>query len=332
MSIFRFGQTQGDRDDFWSGQAVMETKFSVGNMVAARESKLNQGKAKIGDLQANAANTGVQVNFLVLMDKTNIVGNGYTPPVVYDSLTGFGYRKGESKWDLMERLSLVGRAQSSVNYQGTVPEQKDISVQVGGLCGLRLFMKQPGEVLAWGDRLVWTVPDVGDDAEAKATYRHLNSLSRAEFPKGKVPVLVEKMSEQMHAELPVAAMAYLRKLIDEGKDITAIPTATKHPLERYILTNFFPQLQMYDLVTSLNAGREYHISLLNFGLLTQADKKVVSDAVGLSDDQAKQLHNFTHQQLAGQLDCFTWLRDHNFGKAMSVGVSGDAIKVLLRIT
>lgn len=387
MSFFRFTHT-AERDDFWSGQAVMETKFSVGNVKAARDSKLNQLAGRIGNIAVNAENVGIQVNFLVVMNKSEIVHTGYTPPIIFDSLTGLGFKEKENKWDLLSKLSLVGRAQSSVNYQGTVPEQKDISVQVGGLAAVRLFMPNSTETLAWGDRLVWTVPDIGDKTTAEATYRHLNGLARAEFPKGKVPVLVEKMKERDYSEFPIAALRHFCEKSTAKRDYwnSSELQNSKDPLDGYIRTNFvsmaknsaflvtltymnaaaaeaarasgnpvvYPSYeivltemkrQVKDEKQNTDAFMCYLILMNNFGLLPWSNMKTQLNTLGgvygkqivdtfetASKENRTQMVNLAVNQMAGQFDCFSHLRDRNFGKAMSVGRSGDGVKVLFRIT
>ena len=361
MSFFRFTHT-AERDDFWSGQAVMETKFSVGNVKAARDSKLNQLAGRIGNIAANAENVGIQVNFLVVMNKSEIVHTGYTPPIIFDSLTGLGFKEKENKWDLLSKLSLVGRAQSSVNYQGTVPEQKDISVQVGGLAAVRLFMPNSTETLAWGDRLIWTVPDIGDKTTAEATYRHLNGLARAEFPKGKVPVLVEKMKERDYSEFPIAALRHFceESSANPGYWKSADLQNSKNPLDIYVRTNFVsmakrdamraainagtPQAALDDVKRTTNERACYVILMHTFGLLdwfytkqklTQLAGKEGTTAVTALENQPTlrtELQKLSANQMAGQFDCFSHLRDRNFGKAMGVGRSGDGVKVLFRIT
>jgi len=362
MSFFRFTHT-AERDDFWSGQAVMETKFSVGNVKAARDSKLNTTlKDRIGNVPASAENVGIQVNFLVVMNKSEIVHTGYTPPIIFDSLTGLGFKETENKWDLMAKLSLVGRAQSSVNYQGTVPEQKDISVQVGGLAAVRLFMPNSTESLAWGDRLVWTVPDISDKTTSEATYRHLNGLARAEFPKGKVPILVEKMNERHYSEFPIAALRHFCEESSAKPDYWKSPDLqnSKNPLDIYIRTNFVSMAKRNAMRTAMDAGNVataldavknltnqqacYVILMHTFGLLdwTYTKEKLTrlagpdgTKAITALETQPQlrtELQKLSANQMAGQFDCFSHLRDRNFGKAMSVGRSGDGVKVLFRIT
>ena len=243
---FRFGP-ETTNDQFWSGQAVTETKFAVADGVARANSKLNQDRKKIGSVAANPSNTGVVVNYLVFMDKSEVVPSGNAPPVVFDSLTGLAYKeKEDTKWSLMDRLMLVGRSQTTVRYEGTVPNNREISVQTGGLGPVRLFLAKATDVLSWGARLCWTVPDIsGEGLAAKETYRYLNGLARQDFAKGKVPVLVEECDAEAFSELPVAAFRrFIKKTFVErntGYHRSAELKSSQNPLDVYIRTNFVPQ-------------------------------------------------------------------------------------------
>jgi hypothetical protein len=45
----------------------------------------------------------------------------------------------------------------------------------------------------------------------------------------------------------------------------------------------------------------------------------------------KEIQNVASNAMLGQYQCFTYLRDHNFGKALTVGHPGDGVRVLFRM-
>jgi hypothetical protein len=413
MSFLKQANINANKDEFWSGQAIVETKFSVGDMTAARTSKVNSKKLTIGNRSANAANTGMQVNYLcVFWQSANTMG-GTTPPVVFDSLTGIGYDAGvDTKYSKMKQMTLAGRLQSSVNYEGTVPHQRDISVQCGGMCAIRMFTKGPTESVSWMDRLMWTIPDFDNETMATAQYRHLLGLARQEFPVGKIPILVERMKAELFYEFPREAMKHFVKKIT-NKDtfdyfFTEKAKKSADPLDDYILSNFLGPVKLAaalfefiddDFKSSqaafakhpgllsipANGGRadfrkdtsleqelfnfssvsdpndrekkkqlaHYFAALyMNIGLFTswEAAKQVISNLHKGTDFPAFAPHlafvdrmdamgkvkrdavmNIATNAMIGQYDAFTFLRDHNFGKALSVGHPGDGLRILFRI-
>jgi hypothetical protein len=404
MSFLNQANTKHNKDEFWSGQAIVETKFSVGDQSSARNTKVNAHRSKIGSKPASPATTGLQVNYLCLFHKSASTPSGTTPPVVFDSLTGMGWDPlKDNKYTVMARLSLAGRLQSSVNYEGTIPHVRDISVQCGGMCAIRLFTKTPNETVSWMDRLCWTIPDIGT-AQEDQQYRHLTSLARQEFPVGKVPVLVEKMSPVLYQEFPRAAMLHFIKTIkspDKFNYYTSGRAAKMgDPLDLYIISNFLApaelSLGLFEFVGDLPNGiyksaaevqgrpaqnvtkhaypedlelgnrqglfhkiqqeheRAAYLNFcmiyLNVGLVTWNEAKhAILEIERISKGSMcgprafiekmdkrgvhgqNRIMNIANQQMVGQYDCFTYLRDHNFGKALGVGHAGDGLRILFRI-
>jgi hypothetical protein len=412
MSFLKQAGIGYNKDEFWSGQAIVETKFSVGDMTTARNSKVNSKKKHVGGKAANAANTGMQVNYLAVFFKSATSGSGTTPPVVFDSLTGWGYDETkDTKFSMMERLTLAGRLQSSVNYEGTIPQQRDISVQCGGMCAIRMFTKTPQESVSWMDRLCWTIPDIDDGAKAEQQYRHLTSLARQEFPVGKIPILVEKMSEELYREFPRAAMKHFVDTISASEEgfeyfLTNKPRESKNPLDSYILSNFIAPLRLLlgigeflddggqpghldqkwkswqneyvarklpneanpvslKFPPEIKLGRapfaktrgmdkaaniNFSVIYMNIGLLSWPKARSVlemirqqsgSEMIGVvafitrmesfSDRERAHIMSVSNEALNGQYQCFTHLRDHNFGKALSVAHPGDGLRILFRL-
>lgn len=400
MSFLKQANIGYNKDEFWSGQAIVETKYSVGDMTAARTSKVNAKKKFIGNKTATAANTGMQVNYLCVFFKSATSAAGKTPPVVFDSLTGMGFDENkDTKFTVMERLTLAGRLQSSINYEGTIPHQRDVSVQCGGMCAIRLFMKDPQENVSWMDRLCWTIPDIDDTTKAEQQYRHLQGLARQEFPVGKIPILVEKMSALMYAEFPrVALKMFCKKSLESlAYHRSEALASSADPLEVYIRSNFvFPVRMMLGLFEFVGEpdgsddGRQWgtdvqypeHLKLggttplfsteprvqdrdrlivftiiyLNVGLLTwpfakatllklqtvetlnaatgNATMDIAQSFIARMDGDSKVMkyaQNVASNAMQGQYQCFTYLRDHNFGKALTVGRPGDGVRVLFRI-
>jgi hypothetical protein len=398
MSFLKQANIGYNKDEFWSGQAVVETKFSVGDLVTARTSKVNMERKPVGGRSASAANTVMQVNYLAVFFKSASISSGKTPPVVFDSLTGWGYDPNkDTKYSMMEKLSLAGRLQSSVNYEGTIPTASSISVQCGGMCAIRLFMKTPQECVSWMDRLCWTIPDIDDSAKAEQQYRHLQGMARQEFPVGKIPILVEKMSEQSYSEFPRVAMTHFCNVISEPNTfeyfMTQAARDSRDPRDIYILSNFLAPVRLQvalgeftddgsgagsrklkswqtvlretedgrdyaqDLVLGGNlfgsnnaqqkAGSMYTAALMmNVGLvglarLKEMDRKLAVTSTGLavfidrlekmSPKQKAEILGLADLTMAGQYQSFIHLRDHNFGKALTVGHPGDGIRILFRI-
>jgi hypothetical protein len=410
MSFLKQANQGYNKDEFWSGQAIIETKFSVGDIVTARTSKVNNMKTPMGRT-ANAQNVSMQQHYLCVFLKSAAEAAGKTPPIVFDSLTGWAYIDGkDTKYTMMEKISLAGRLQSSVNYQGTIPEQDSISVQCGGMGAIRLFTKDPEQSFSWFDRLSWTIPDIEDPAKASAQYRHLRVSQRQEFPADKIPILVEKMSESLYQEFPREAMKHFCATItsDPTKfDYFVTPAAKEsgNPLDAYILGNFIAPIKlMIGMFEFLDDGRrireekvmwesylqaagdvrpalstegysalefpdrfklgkpEFHRSAtyaqdinfavlyMNVGLLSWVDaKKTLLHVAAHERDPALGIHAFirrmddmddqtrggilgvANQMLGSQYANFTYLRDHNFGKALSVANHGDGVRVLFRI-
>jgi hypothetical protein len=314
---------------------------------------------------------------------------------------------------MMDKLSLAGRLQSSINYQGTIPEQDSVSVQCGGMGAIRLFTKDPQETFSWFDRLCWTMPDIEDEQLATQQYRFLNSSARQEFPAGKIPILVEKMSETLYAEFPRMAMKHfcdtIRKPNMFDHFLKPETAKSKNPLDAYIVSNFIAPLRLmfgmfeffddgsrpgeareaetkwkshweiedasnsanlpprggrlvleYPPVLALSAqepfkgepGRAHNLNFaviyMNVGLLSWDDAKKIllylhheGNLVGikafirrmdnLNDRQRASILGISEQMLNGQYQCFSYLRNHNFGKALSVGNHGDGLRVLFNI-
>lgn len=349
--------TQGPRyNKFFHGQAIQESSYSTEDLVKNRNGVLNRARAKIGNMPANPLTTGIQANYLCCYFKDRSTGG--RAPAVFDSLTGLGFdRNKTTRWGYMQNMVLAGRTQTAINTQGVIGGEATISVQVGGLGTIRYFPERKDETISWGDRLAWTIPNIDDETEEGATYRYLNSLAKAEFPKGKVPILVKKVTQEMYLEFPRVAMNYAAEEL--LKDISFYRrerfVTSVDPRCVWVRTNAVPIAKMVAAaqdadVLKPSAANDVKIvgamvylfsGLLtskNFSAIMGSGDKNVQAAVGafpkldeIYKAKPADLKNLSILLMHGQYDCWSRLRDHCFGTALDIGVPGGTVKVLFEL-
>lgn len=114
-------------------------------------------------------------------------------PLVISNLNSILTKDAATEEEVIEKYSLLGQVQASVNVHGDMPEGPEVSVSVGGLNSLLNTSTEP---LYAGDLLYWDVIKRQQNQADKTDYTRVSQYS----PEGRNPIVVRRFTWKKAAE------------------------------------------------------------------------------------------------------------------------------------